>query len=288
MKCTAFAPGHISGFFEPVYWPNDLERSGSRGSGLCISHGAISEVSIVDTSQQQIDIFLNTAASDAPVTRYALSYLIQDRPLHVLVRTFFDLPLSQGFGMSAAGALSASLALSQLLSLSRHHAIQAAHRAEVHCRTGLGDVIASSFGGVEIRREPGIPPWGAIEHIPGNHHDVVIAVIGEDMQTQSILSDTTRLKDIASTGRYCMKKILEAPSLEQLFSLSQIFSWKTGLAQKKLRDVITQANRYGRASMCMLGNSVFAVGDTERLCQLLCCFGDVWVCEIDSAGVRIL
>ena len=44
MKATAFAPGHISGFFEPVYTP-DLSRSGSRGAGINISLGAFSEVS---------------------------------------------------------------------------------------------------------------------------------------------------------------------------------------------------------------------------------------------------
>ena len=40
MKATAFAPGHISGFFEPVFNP-DLSRTGSCGAGINISLGAI-------------------------------------------------------------------------------------------------------------------------------------------------------------------------------------------------------------------------------------------------------
>ena len=42
------------------------------------------------------------------------------------------------------------------------------------------------------------------------------------------------------------------------------------------------------ASMCMLGNSVFATGKTNELCQVLSKFGRVFVCSIDSCGARIL
>ncbi len=44
MKATAFVPGHISAFFEPVYVNQNLDRTGSRGAGLNISLGVVSQV----------------------------------------------------------------------------------------------------------------------------------------------------------------------------------------------------------------------------------------------------
>ena len=54
MKAKAFSPGHISGFFEPVYFNNDFSRSGSRCAGLSITLGAVSEVSAIESSIQKI------------------------------------------------------------------------------------------------------------------------------------------------------------------------------------------------------------------------------------------
>ena len=88
------------------------------------------------------------------------------------------------------------LLLADLLSLPRDDAVKAAHYAEVQLRTGLGDVIASSFGGIEIRREAGLPPWGMLEHIPGIY-DMVVCVIGKEIETKKILSDAARLSEIA-------------------------------------------------------------------------------------------
>jgi pantoate kinase len=287
MKAVAFVPGHISAFFEPVYFGQNLDRSGSRGAGLNISLGATSQVQIAPASQLDIVVSINGKASDASVTKLAVQYLIGESPLKITVDTFLELPVSQGFGMSAGGALSATLATADILHLSRESAIKAAHYAEVHSRTGLGDVIASSFGGIEIRREPGLPPWGMLEHIPGSY-DIVVCVIGKRMETKKILSDVTKLHEIESYGRYCTKKLLEKPSVEHLFSLAWDFTKKTGLADERVLEAIEVANRCGMASMCMLGNSVFACGNTLMLQKILGAFGTVWVCGIDLCGARLI
>jgi len=158
MKGIAFAPGHVSAFFEPIYSGSDLDRSGSRGAGIALSLGAISQVTVEPAPQSTIAVQINGKPSDAPVTKMALSYLLGDTPFAITVNTMLDLPVSQGFGMSAAGALSSTIALADLLNLPRENAVKAAHYAEILSHTGLGDVIASDFGGIEIRQQAGLPP----------------------------------------------------------------------------------------------------------------------------------
>ena len=189
--------------------------------------------------------------------------------------------------MSGAGALSATYALAHILNLSREKAIKASHYAEVQLRTGLGDVLASSFGGIEIRREAGLPPWGVIEHIPGVY-EIVLCVIGKKVTTKKILTDAVKVNTITQYGRYCLKKILEKPSVENLLLLSQTFTRKTGLADKRVLEAIKAVESHGMASMCMLGNSVFSIGSTNELCKSLAPFGKVYICTVDQCGARII
>jgi pantoate kinase len=287
MKAIAFAPGHISAFFEPIYYNQNMDRTGSRGAGINVSLGAVSEVKVTQALQQTITICINNRPSPAPVTKVALKYLVGEMPLSITVNTILDLPVSQGFGMSAGGALSSTLAVAHILTLPQEQAIKAAHYAEVQLHTGLSDVIAGSYGGIEIRREAGLPPWGMLEHIPGIY-DVVLCVIGKKIETKKILSDKKKLDEIASYGRFCTKKLLEHPTLEHLFLLAYDFTKKSGLADPRVLQAIKEANRYGHASMCMLGNAVFAVGNTPLLCKILSVFGKVSCCTIDCQGARVL
>lgn len=287
MKAISFAPGHISGFFEPIYRGNDADRSGSRGSGINVSLGAFSDIHTENSLKQSINVYINNKLSTAPVTKLAVKRLIEDTPLKIIIKTKLDLPIGQGFGMSGAGALSATTALAKVLKIPKEQAIKTSHFAEVYLRTGLGDVIASSFGGIEIRREAGLPPWGMIEHIPGKY-EIVLCVIGDKIDTRKILADPIKIKEISSYGRFCTKKIIENPSVENLFSLSQMFTIKTRLADKKILKAIESANHHGMASMCMLGNSVFAIGDTNKLNETLLAFGKTYICTVDKFGAQVL
>ena len=286
MKGTAFAPGHISGFFEPVY-EQDMSRTGSRGAGINISLGAMSEVFAEGSTKQDFEVFINNRKSNAPVTKLALKYLIGENPLKVIVKTKYELPFGQGFGMSAACALSATYALSEIVDLSFSDAMKAAHFAEIQLKTGLGDVMASCFGGIEIRKSPGLPPWGIIEHIPGKC-DLVLCIVGKKLDTKKILNAPQKVTKVVDYGKYCTKKILESPSVENLFSLSQTFTKKTDLADTHVLKAIDAVDKFGKASMCMLGNSVFAIGKTDELCKTLSSYGKVIVCSVDEYGARVL
>ncbi len=287
MKKKAFCPGHISGFFEPVYFNNDFSRSGSRGAGVSINLGATSEVTAINASLQNIEVFINGKRSPAPVTKLAIKYLIGENKLNINVKTKLDLPMGQGFGMSGAGTLSACFALSKLCNINSSEAMRAAHFSEVNLKTGLGDVVSSFIGGFELRKTPGLPPWGLIEHIPGKYN-VVLCIIGKKIQTKKVLSNKNSLNVISDYGKYCTKKLLEKPSVENFFYLSNVFSSKTGLASKKILKIIDSCKNIGMISMCMLGNSVFAIGKTDNLTSILSKYGKTYVCSVDECGARII
>lgn len=264
-----------------------MEKTGSRGAGINLSLGAVSEVEFKDSEVQIFDFFINNKNCDSPVVRLAFNYLIGVQPLHVTVHTNLDLPIGQGFGMSAASAVSASYALAKILGIPNQKAMKAAHFAEVQLKTGLGDVIASCFGGIEIRKEAGLPPWGMIEHIPGSL-DLVLCVIGDQLDTSKILSDREKIVDISQYGKYCIKKLIDNPTIENLFLMSQLFTKKTGLAENRVNEAINVAKGYGTGSMCMLGNSLFACGDTDKLSKVLSNFGKVYVCKVDQSGAHVI
>jgi pantoate kinase len=287
MIAKAFAPGHISGFFEPVLHPEDLMHTGSRGAGFSISLGALSEVIVEESQSNDIQIFINGKRSYAQVTNLALKNIIGNNSLNVIVKTQLDLPTGQGFGMSAAGALSSCLALCKCFDFPSEHALKAAHAAEVQLRTGLGDVVSSYFGGLEIRKSAGLPPWGFIEHIPGKF-ELVLCVTGKKIDTKKILNNPNFVKKISEYGRICTQKLLEKPSIENFFYQSQLFTKKICFADKKTYQAVNTVKNLGTASICMLGNSIFATGNTEKLCRVLSVFGKVYVCCIDEYGARII
>jgi pantoate kinase len=78
------------------------------------------------------------------------------------------------------------------------------------------------------------------------------------------------------------------PDLERLFILSEDFAKDAELASDKIVEAIDSCSEYGYAGMSMLGNSVFASGETEILENVLKRFGDVVRCEIDNRGARTI
>jgi len=286
MDRTAFCPGHITGFFE-ICRSDDVLSTGSRGAGICLSLGATSMVTIRDSSEQRIRTFIGGGAARAEVTREALKTLIGAEPLDVEVRTELDLPMKQGFGMSAAGSLSATIAAADMLGIPRQKAFEAAHIAEVRCGGGLGDVSAIHGGGITIRKKAGLPPKGEVLRIEGAP-EVVLAVVGKCIRTKEVLDDPGRAAAINASGSRKVDQLVAEPSLENLMQLSSEFASETGLASDEVQEALRVASGAGAASMSMLGNSVFAVGDTAALKRRLSELGEVWTCAVDTGGPKVL
>ncbi len=300
---AAFAPGHITGIFEIHDTEAELAKRGSRGAGFSVSEGALTYVEIEPADKMEIEIRVDNELSDAPVTRDAVIRFLKlavrdarvplnaDAPkgsraqIRVHVHTQLGLPVSQGFGMSAAGALSATIALAKCLRMGRSDAVLCAHEADVAQRGGLGDVMGASVGGFEIRLSPGVPPHGHTTSFLG-FGQAVLCVIGGPLETRAVLSDPARRETVNKAGAAGMKRLLEEPSMDNFLDVSSKFARDSGLLTDRLADAIDACRPHGKASMSMLGNSVFAFGNVPRLVEALEPFGKVYVMPIDDGGAR--
>ena len=285
-NAAAFCPGHITGFFE-ICRSDDVLSTGSRGAGFCVTLGATSEVRVSKSPRLSIEVSINNRSAEARVTRHAVKHLAKGEGTKIRVSTRLDLPVSQGFGMSAAGSLSTSIALAELLGKSRQEAFEAAHIAEIEEGGGLGDVPALHRGGITIRKKAGLPPTGKVVRIDGEP-EVVLCVVGRRMMTKSVLKSPAKVRAINATGAMKVDYLLRKPSMYRLMELSAQFTQESGLASRRVLDAMGAGSKLGIASMSMLGNSVFAVGDTEGLVRVLSDFGKTRTCRVDTRGPCLL
>jgi pantoate kinase len=286
MRARAFCPGHVTGLFE-ICRAESVLATGSRGAGLCTTLGATSEVRIEEAAALTVNVIVNGAPSDAEVSVAAVRRLIPEERLLVRIDTRLDLPESQGFGMSAAGALSACAAVGHIMRIDRQRVFEAAHAAEIECGGGMGDVPALYRAGVTIREHPGLPPVGTVHRIDESP-EVVLAVVGPPIKTSRMLSNPTLEARINRNGSEKVDELLSRPTVKDLMHLSSSFALETHLAQGRVVEAIKGASSAGMASMAMLGNSVFAVGRTQDLISALRGFGNVWSCGVDVEGTRIV
>lgn len=285
----AFAPGHVTGFFAIHDKASDPLARGSRGGGWCLEQGAWAAVQETDET-----VFLvNGEPDDAPVTLAALENLKTDTPLAVDIR--LDLPVGQGFGMSASGTLAACLAASNLLGMEPEMALQAAHKAEVECGTGLGDVIGSWFGGAELRIKPGCPPHGwAMQVQPASDAEFLYCVLGDAIRTADVIRDEHWKAETIRHGDDAVDRILDAGRerawpllLEEAIGfgshLGLMPARMLALGQKFPKDV-----QWGQA---MLGATVWVTGDKgdlERCEALLEGHGPIYRSKVEPNGARIV
>ena len=168
-ETRAFAPCHITGFFQIFdYSPQPL-LIGSRGAGVSLTKGVETKVRVESASKSSIEIMINGDSTQhfevsehvarAALSLYKGSFPTKNARLTVEHKT--DVPVGAGFGSSGAAALSLAFALNQALglNLSRIEAAQLAHIADAECKTGLGyPTWVSSCVRSSTRPQLGGPP----------------------------------------------------------------------------------------------------------------------------------
>jgi pantoate kinase len=283
----AFCPGHITAFFEVVDHPLP-QRAGSRGAGVCTTLGATAKATVEGPLPHELIVRINGEEAEAPVTRLAARKFFGNAKYRMEVDVTLDLPLSQGFGMSGAGVLASLIALNE--ATGRRKGLQklgqAAHSAEVRSRTGMGDVYPQLLGGMDVRTMPGAPGWGLVKS-HRQSQKLVLCVLGEPILTREVLEDEDVMATINRVGGPLVDQFAANPSWESLFRLGRRFSRDVGLMSGRIGEAIEAAEACGMASMSMLGNSVFAAGDAERLEEILSSFGETYVCRVANEGASL-
>lgn len=303
----AFSPAGISSFFEicdqtPDGKPiRDLERIGARGGGFGLVKGVLTEVSVSESQQSSVQVFINDKVfPKAETTKTVAKTLLEkvDKKYAVTVNHRVEVPIGAGFGSSAAGALGTAFALSEALGipLTYNQLGRIAHVAEVKCRTGLGTVGPLLLGGCIITVEPGAPSYALIDRIPITSEHWIVAGVFKPWLTKEVLASTEKRKRVNEWGRKTVDAVLAAPSLENFLRASKEFAVKTGLATERVKRLIVSAEDAGAigAAQNMVGEAVHALTMPENLESVLQVFKKalpherVLAGKVDLQGVRLL
>lgn len=280
---TAFCPGHITCFFQPIS-SLDPMSAGSRGAGIRLSYGTRAKVKQVPGNE--IIVKFNDGTQGSGIIEKVIRMM--DPTGGYDVHIGHDLPAGQGFGMSAADAVSVALCMCQLVRKSIPEGYRAAHVADLLGGGGRGDVAGIIANCQQpVRTVAGIPPFGRVEDLHVTVGDLTLAVLGPPLKTGEILSDRDTYVKIRQAGSKAMDEYLEDPSLENLFLISNRFSSEAGLMSYEMAEAIKSLEDRGfMASMCMLGNSIFTNAPVTEARPIL---GDICIpCSAVSEAASVI
>ena len=298
----AFSPGHITGFFQICDDSEDPLEKGSRGAGVSVERGVTTTVELTRAKVTSTTIQINGHTTNSAVVseRVIADFLdfVSDKSYTINVRHEINLPIGCGFGVSGAGALSLALALNEGfgLGLSRLEAAQIAHIAEVICKTGLGSVIAETYGGIEIRVKPGGPGVGEIQTIPSNEEYVVFSLPIGPLSTAKFLTNEAARRRINELGGELTDSLICQPSLSNLLSFSRQFAEHIQLVTSRVRRVIEHTEEIGiTCSTAIFGENVFSIIHKDQIQEADKIFRihqqeghELLVMKIDNQGARVI
>jgi pantoate kinase len=258
--CVArsWVPGHLTGLFAPARSGRDPRARGSVGAGIVLSAGVEARAAWAPGERPAIAL-RSDAHRPLPISRDAAERLLAGRSGRLDIALAHELPIGQGLGMSAAGALATALAVAEVLGIERPHAVEVAHLADLFGGGGLGGVAAILGGGFELRTEPGVPPYGAVTHRPFRHR-VVLVEAGPPMPTSTRLADDALLERLGVAGREALAELLRRPTAARLLELSEGFTDSAGIGSAGTRRWISALRADGAwAGQAMFGRCVWAV-----------------------------
>ena len=256
-RAHAFAPAHVTGIFAPSTDARDPRARGSTGAGLVLELG-VHAVAQFEPGRSGGLRLLADVPIPLPISREVARRLRPTEPGRLTVRLVHQLPVGQGFGMSAAGAAATALAVGRLSRRSRSESIVVAHLADLFGGGGLGGVAAiEEAGGIEFRTRAGIPPWGTVVHRP-LAGTVFVGVTGEPLPSPALLRSARFLRRVAAAGEP-LGELLRRPSAGDFFSASERFTDRLALASRRLAATLRGLRRQGAwAAQSMFGHSFFA------------------------------
>ncbi|MEM2785124.1 MAG: GHMP kinase [Candidatus Nitrosotenuis sp.] len=297
MKGTAFSPAHITGFFKAELDENaQPELQGSLGAGFSIEKGVTTTVEVEDSDFTDFKIKVTGYQPDnTQVSEYVLREFLQnvEGSYFVNVHHEIKIPVGYGLGCSAAVALSLAYALNEAFGTrySKKYLGRMAHNAEVICRTGLGDVLASYHGGFEIRVKSGAPGIGEIKKIPTGT-DSAIMICFSPISTKQFLKE--RLASINGLGGKMVDSLVQTRNIDQFHDFSVEFANYVNIITPKMKTVINDlASHCIKSGVALFGETIFTLvpKDLEgKVIEILEKYQDgiIIKSKIDDVGARLV
>ena len=300
MRGMAFCPAHITGFFkaEMDNVEHMPEQLGSMGAGFSIKMGVTTTVKVSERqNKSNFNITVTGYSSEkTDVSQFVLNEFLKFGRFENL---FFDInheisiPVGYGLGSSSAVALSLAYALNQALDtkLDNSDVGKIAHNAEVICKTGLGDVLASYHGGFEIRTKAGAPGIGIVENIDTEDISIVMICFAP-ISTNKFLKE--RISQINGLGGKMVKRLQESKDYNHFQDMSLEFAKYVNIMTPRMEKVIQKLNSNQiKCGVALFGETIFSIipkYQEEEVLNLLNDFkeGIIIKSELDKSGARVL
>jgi len=264
-EASAYAPGHLTGFFKICTEAEDPLRKGARGAGVSISQGVTTRVRAKEAERPEHAIRINGRVIEgAIVSENVLGRMLAsvDEPMAVWVDHDIKIPPGAGFGSSGSGALTLALALNEVLGLelSKIEAAQVAHLAELECGTGLGSVFAAFVGGFGALVEAGGPGYGRSVRYDRSEELSVAYLHFGPMPTKEALGDPGLRRKINEFGGRFVDEFSRDITPSRFMELSRRFTEHVGITTPRLRSVLDAADNAGvPCTMAMFGEVLFSL-----------------------------
>ena len=301
MEAQAFCPAHVTGFFKAHLDDNqsNLENLGSMGAGFSIKQGVTTKVKINSKNNQESNFRISTSGYQSDKTDVSEYVLNEFLKLDDFSNKFFDIkheisiPVGYGLGSSSAVALSLAFALDQALDtkLDKEKIGQIAHNAEVSCKTGLGDVLASFHGGFEIRIKPGAPGIGSVEKIATEKISILM-ICFSPISTNKFIKE--RLSQINGLGGKMVNRLLESKNYEHFQDMSLEFAKYVGIMTPRMQKLVDDLSKNNiKCGIALFGETVFSMiskDDEDKVLEILQKYPDgiIIKSELDNNGARVL
>ncbi len=231
------------------------------GAGLVLEAGVLASAEWRPSTRTRIRLH-SDVARPLPISEDVARRLLAHRPGELRVELRHELPIGQGFGMSAAGALATALAVASATGASRQHALEVAHLADLYGGGGLGGVSAILEGGLEIRDQPGVPLWGRVRHFPASGA-VFLIVAGAAMPSPALLHDPRFLRRVEQAARPGLTRLRHRLSLSSFLQEAERFTDTLRLGPSRvLRRAHALRSPDTRVAQAMFGRSLFAMART--------------------------
>ena len=296
MRAKAFSPAHITGFFKAELDGKEPNQLGSLGAGFSIQKGVKTIVNVRSKTEHDINNYavkvkgFNTG--DIRVSEYVLNEFLLDGKYFDVTHEI-DVPVGYGFGCSGAVALSLAIALNDALKYgyTKTKVAQIAHKAEIKCQTGLGDVLASYHGGFEIRTKSGAPGVGEVQRITPKEKLEVMIICFNPISTKKFLKEKISL--INGLGGKMVQKLVKSQDMDEFQDMSIKFAQYIHVITPKMNKVIKDLHDNGiKCGIALFGETIFSLvpkDKKQKALEILKKYDDgiVITSRIDNSGARL-